>query len=166
MESIPGFLKRLLIRALVWLLSAVEWNGIDGRMCWPAGHRAHTERQWPLSGVHSTVMVNSLQADGGRGVARLPLSFYLPSRTKLWCTLQLRGEIHSLYFSSTPICTLWVWQHRENWRQPNNLMMASLTFLNVQLYNTFVQPFNFRKLYINRIKCKLRIYYLFTKTEL
>ncbi len=30
-------------------------------------------------------------------------SLYLPSRTKLWCTLQLRGQIHSLYFFSTPM---------------------------------------------------------------
>ncbi len=31
---------------------------------------------------------------------------YLPSRTKLWCTLQLRRQICSPYFYSTPICTL------------------------------------------------------------
>jgi hypothetical protein len=43
----------------------------------------------------------------GWGVHEHPLSLYLPSRTKLWCTLQLRGKIHSTYFYSTPICTLW-----------------------------------------------------------
>ncbi len=32
------------------------------------------------------------------GNARPPLSLYLPSRAKLWCTLQLRGQIHSSYF--------------------------------------------------------------------
>ncbi len=32
---------------------------------------------------------------------------YIPSRTKLWCMLQLRGQIHSLQFYSTPICTQW-----------------------------------------------------------
>ncbi len=36
-----------------------------------------------------------------------PLSLYLPPRAKLWCTLQLRGQIHSPYFSSTPIYILW-----------------------------------------------------------
>jgi hypothetical protein len=36
-----------------------------------------------------------------------PLSLYLPSLAKLWCTLRLRGQIHSPYFSSTPVCTLW-----------------------------------------------------------
>ncbi len=36
----------------------------------------------------------------------LPLSLYLILRAKLWHTLCLRGEIHSPYFSSTPICTL------------------------------------------------------------
>ncbi len=44
--------------------------------------------------------------EGGGGNAR-PLSLNLPSRTKLWCTLQLRGQIHSPYFYSTPVCTLW-----------------------------------------------------------
>ncbi len=38
----------------------------------------------------------------------LPLSLYLPSRTKLWCAPLLRRQIHSPYFYSTPICTLWV----------------------------------------------------------
>ncbi len=36
-----------------------------------------------------------------------PLSIYLPSRTKLWCTLQLRGQINSHYFYSTPTFILW-----------------------------------------------------------
>jgi hypothetical protein len=35
------------------------------------------------------------------------LSPYLPSHTKLWSTLQLRGQIHSPCFYSTFICTLW-----------------------------------------------------------
>ncbi len=42
----------------------------------------------------------------GWGCTPTPLSLYLPSRTKLWCTIQLRGQIH-YYFYSTPICTLW-----------------------------------------------------------
>ncbi len=37
----------------------------------------------------------------------LPLSLYLPSQAKLWFTLQLSERIHSPYFFSTPICTLW-----------------------------------------------------------
>jgi hypothetical protein len=36
-----------------------------------------------------------------------PLSLYLLSCSMLQCTLQLRGKIHSPYFISTPICTLW-----------------------------------------------------------
>ncbi len=31
-----------------------------------------------------------------------PLSLYLPSRTKLWCTLQLRGQIHIPLFLLYP----------------------------------------------------------------
>ncbi len=53
-------------------------------------HRGHTEWQCP----HSIMMVKSTQ------------SLYLPSQAKLWCTLQLRGQTHSPYFSSTPLCTL------------------------------------------------------------
>ncbi len=34
----------------------------------------------------------------GWGVHAHPLSLYLPSRTKLQCTLQLRGQIHTSYF--------------------------------------------------------------------
>jgi hypothetical protein len=40
----------------------------------------------------------------GWGVHAHPLSLCLPSRTKLQCTLQLRGQIFNLY----PICTLWL----------------------------------------------------------
>jgi hypothetical protein len=41
------------------------------------------------------------------GVHAHPLTHLLPSRTKLQCTLQLRRQIHSPYFISTPLCTLW-----------------------------------------------------------
>ncbi len=43
------------------------------------------------------------------GGARPPLSLNLPLSTKLRCMLHLRGQIHSFYFYSTPICTLWIW---------------------------------------------------------
>jgi hypothetical protein len=70
-------------------------------------HRVHTEWQLPLSGVHSIIMEKSGQP-GERGVVYAhPLSLYLTSLTKLWCTLQLRGQIPSPFFYSTPICTLW-----------------------------------------------------------
>jgi hypothetical protein len=35
-----------------------------------------------------------------------PASLYLPSRTKLWCTPQLRELVQSPYFYSSPIHTL------------------------------------------------------------
>jgi hypothetical protein len=60
------------------------------------------EWHWPLSGVHSIMMVNSAQPGEGVGAARpSPLSLYLPSIAKLWCFLQLRGQTNSSYFSST-----------------------------------------------------------------
>ncbi len=68
----------------------------------PPLHRVHTGWQRPLSGVH--------HHDGkispgwrGSGVQAHPLSLYLPSRTKLQCTLLLRGQIHSPYLISVPM---------------------------------------------------------------
>jgi hypothetical protein len=37
------------------------------------------------------------------GVHAHPLSLHLQSRTKLQCTLQLRGQVHSTYFIPTPM---------------------------------------------------------------
>jgi hypothetical protein len=45
--------------------------------------------------------------DGGCRVQAHPLSLYLPSSTKLQCTLQLRGQLHTTPISSLPLCTLW-----------------------------------------------------------
>ncbi len=63
-------------------------------------HRLHTEWQWPISGVHSIMMEKSALA---KDCERC-------TRSKLQCTLQLRGQIPSPYLSSTPICTLCVEQ--------------------------------------------------------
>ncbi len=52
-------------------------------------HRAHTEWQLPLSGVYS-IMMEKLAQPG----------FTLSTITKLWFTIQLRGQIHSPYFYS------------------------------------------------------------------
>ncbi len=51
-------------------------------------------------------MTEKLAQPGEGWVLRArPLSLYVPSRTKLWCTLQLRGQIRSPwpYFYSTPM---------------------------------------------------------------
>jgi hypothetical protein len=48
-----------------------------------------------------------VQPGEGGAVQAHPLSLYLPSCTKLCCTLQLSRQIHFPYFFSTPICTLW-----------------------------------------------------------
>jgi hypothetical protein len=48
------------------------------------------------------MMENLFQAgDVGGGGCTAPFHYVL------WCTLQLIGQIHTPYFSSTPICTLW-----------------------------------------------------------
>ncbi len=46
---------------------------------------------------------------GGGGCMPTPVYLYLPSRTKLQCMLQLRGQIQSPYFISIPMYSL-VWQ--------------------------------------------------------
>ncbi len=87
---------------------------ICGEHC--CSHRVHTEWQWSFSGVHCIMMAKSAQpAWWGRGVHAHLLSLYLPSRTMLWCMLQLRGQIHSPYLYSTPICTLWLELCRHCW---------------------------------------------------
>jgi hypothetical protein len=63
-------------------------------------HRVHTEWLWPISGVKSIVMENQ-PWPGRMGGDTHPLSLYFPSRTKLQCTLHLRGHIRSQYFIST-----------------------------------------------------------------
>ncbi len=57
----------------------------------------YTEWKRPLSGAHSITMEKFAQAgeDGGCTHAH-PLSLYLPSFTRFWCTLQVRGQIHPL----------------------------------------------------------------------
>jgi hypothetical protein len=68
-------------------------------------------RAIPRKGIYK----RNCRCSVGWGMHALPLSLYLPqstqsgnlpSCTKLWCSLQLRGQIHSSYFYSTPICTL------------------------------------------------------------
>jgi hypothetical protein len=52
-------------------------------------HRVHKELQWSLSGVYSIKMEKSAQSSEGWGKHAHPFLLYLPSLTKLWCTLQL-----------------------------------------------------------------------------
>ncbi len=55
--------------------------------------------------IHSIMMEKLAQAGEGRGCTPTPFhSIY--HRTKLQCTLQLRGHIHSQNFISTPIYSL------------------------------------------------------------
>jgi hypothetical protein len=64
-----------------------------------------TEWQQPLSGAHSTMMEKLAQPGEVRGVHAHPLSLYLPSHTKLQCTLQLYTHPTSSLLIN--ICTLW-----------------------------------------------------------
>jgi hypothetical protein len=55
--------------------------------------QVHTERQLPISGVHSIMMEKSGQAgEGGECMPAHPLSLYLPSPAKLQCTLYAPAE--------------------------------------------------------------------------
>ncbi len=72
------------------------------------GHRVYTEQQRPLSGEHS-IMMEILAQLVRVGVHANPLSLYLPTRTKLQCTRQLRGgDRYTPPISSLPLCTLWL----------------------------------------------------------
>jgi len=86
-----------------WLLEGTQERCYGSNM-------EYTEWQLPLSGVHSIIMEKLAQPSEGGLCTPTPLPLYLPSRRKLWtlwCTLQLRGRMHSPYFYSTPIFTLW-----------------------------------------------------------
>ncbi len=67
--------------------------------CHLQSHRVHTEWRFPISGVHPIMTEKSALVRLG-GSHPPPFSL-LPSRTKLQCTILLRGQIHSLYFIST-----------------------------------------------------------------
>ncbi len=78
--------------------------GLDSWFSSQSKHRVAIATFWRT--FHHDGIISSVStAWWGWGVHALPLSLYLPSLTKLWCTLELRGPIHSPYFSSTPICT-------------------------------------------------------------
>jgi hypothetical protein len=67
-----------------------------------------------------------------------PLSLYIASRTKLSCMLQLRGQIHSPYFYSTPIRTLWSVLCCHN-RRASELLLDDLRFFEDKyLYVQFI----------------------------
>ncbi len=69
-------------------------------------HRVHTEWQRSVYVVHSVMMEKSAQPGEGGGMHAHPLSLYLPSRSKRWYTLQLRGQIHPFYFLLYPFMYL------------------------------------------------------------
>ncbi len=68
-------------------------------------HSSHRVEIATFNGVHSIMMQKLAQPGEGEGYTPYPFTI-LPSRTKFWCTFQLKGQIHSPYFYSTRICTL------------------------------------------------------------
>jgi len=88
----------------LWLTSAIPGKST---LCKCLNHRVHR--------VAMSTCWRTFQHDGkispawwGWGYTPTPFHLYVPSRTKVWCTLQLRGPIHSPYFYSTPVYTLWL----------------------------------------------------------
>jgi hypothetical protein len=71
-------------------------------------HRVHTEWQWPLSGVHSIMMVKPAQPGEVGGCSPTPFhSIYHHERSCIVCApAESRCTVHTPYFSSTPTCTL------------------------------------------------------------
>ncbi len=66
----------------------------------------YTEWQRPLSGVHAILMEKSAQTGEGGGCTPTPFYHIYYHYKIVIYTLQLRGQIHAPFFSSTPICTL------------------------------------------------------------
>ncbi len=93
-------------------------------------------------------MVKSAQSGEGGG-ATLPLS---PSQARLRCTLQLRGQIHSHYLSSTPICTLWT--------QHPIFLYVTAHFLcqSRQMYTAYKQYIKMWLYVCNILLCRIDIY--------
>ncbi len=75
------------------------------QMVWRNTQETKQRQSWRGdSDYHKTfvwISSKNLTSGEGEGLHALPLLLYLPSRAMLWCTLQLRGQIHSSYFSST-----------------------------------------------------------------
>ncbi len=81
--------------------------------CWGSGSSISSESGWGFDDQIGKNTAEKKHNDGKISPAWWEggvhgLSLFLPSLTKLWCMLQLRGQIHSPYFysSSIHICTL------------------------------------------------------------
>ncbi len=68
--------------------------------------RVHTEWQWPLSGVHSIMMVKSAPCRG-RGCTPSPFHSIYHHEKSCDVRFSWEGGYTPPYFSSTPIRTLW-----------------------------------------------------------
>ncbi len=79
-----------------------EWATLKLVSYWLSLSKEYTEWHWPLSVVHSIMVVKSAQP-GEYGVLAQPLSLYLTSQAKLWCTLQLRGQIARYTPTNSPL---------------------------------------------------------------
>ncbi len=106
--------KRVERKARIWFeyecpCNHIQYCGILRLMCYYSlPHRVYTEWQWPLSGVHSIMMEKLGQPGEGGGGGCTPIPFsYIYHHVQSWCTLLQRGQVHSTYFYSTPICTLY-----------------------------------------------------------
>ncbi len=73
----------------------------------------HTEWRFSISGVHPIMMEKSALAGEGGGALHAPPPFYSSYHNVQSCSVVVRScwegwYVHSLFFISTPICTLWV----------------------------------------------------------
>ncbi len=91
-------------------------------------HRVPTEWQRQLSSVHSIMMEKLAQAFEGGGVHATPFRytvFTITYKVKLWCTLQLRGQIQSPYFISTPMYSVVIILHYQAVPRPVDRSICS-----------------------------------------
>jgi hypothetical protein len=86
--------------------SGSEYSGTT-KLFLVENHRVHTEWQWPFSGVHSIMMEKSAQS--GEGATPFTINT-ITYKAVVYAPAE-RADIHSPYFYSTPVCTLWL-KHR------------------------------------------------------
>ncbi len=96
-----------------------------------------------------------LTQPGEGGGACPPLFTYLPSqKARLWCILQLRGQIHSPYFSSNPMYSVLHTSHL-NWFFLYSVLCQSVVVVFVYLISLQLAALLFISLVVFTLQCKI-----------
>ncbi len=109
------------INCLKWL-GCVPKNLQNLNFLEEQNHRVHTERQWPLSGVHSIMMVKSAQPGGGGGGGSRPTPFTLSTiMNKVVVSARWEGR----YSPISPL-QLYIYCIYTPWEKPSGQLATTL----------------------------------------